>query len=159
MHGTEMQKIRWWRILQNAGNRCFKRREEHRVTCESGGRCSPVDYISGRRWNLTETEDKVKARWWTLFKELLSYLGDLSHSDGWRVLLVPGHRSLYGRCVGAIQESIRVFPPLLQCQTQALLHGIIKLLPPTSATCLEQAKLPPVFIRAVKTKLNINYDK
>lgn len=32
----------------------FKKREKHRVTNKSGGRCTRVDYIPCRRFNLKE---------------------------------------------------------------------------------------------------------
>ncbi|XP_051782811.1 uncharacterized protein LOC127527635 [Erpetoichthys calabaricus] len=38
-------------------NTYFKKREEHRVTYKSGGRCTQVDYILCRRVNLKEIED------------------------------------------------------------------------------------------------------
>ncbi|XP_051781551.1 uncharacterized protein LOC127527298 isoform X2 [Erpetoichthys calabaricus] len=38
-------------------NTYFKKREEHRVTYKSGGRCRQVDYILCRRINLKEIED------------------------------------------------------------------------------------------------------
>ncbi|XP_051776636.1 uncharacterized protein LOC127526150 [Erpetoichthys calabaricus] len=38
-------------------NMYFKKREEHRVTYKSGGRCTRVDYILCRRVNLKEIED------------------------------------------------------------------------------------------------------
>ncbi|XP_051788084.1 uncharacterized protein LOC127529187 [Erpetoichthys calabaricus] len=38
-------------------NTYFKKREEHRITYKSGGRCTQVDYILCRRVNLKEIED------------------------------------------------------------------------------------------------------
>eukprot|EP00064_Thunnus_orientalis_P005610 superscaffoldBa00000558_g5624 len=38
-------------------NMYFKKREEHRVTYKSGGRCTQVDYVLCRRYNLKETGD------------------------------------------------------------------------------------------------------
>ncbi|XP_051780173.1 craniofacial development protein 2-like [Erpetoichthys calabaricus] len=38
-------------------NMYFKKREEHRVTYKSGGRCTQVDYILCRRVDLKEIED------------------------------------------------------------------------------------------------------
>ncbi|XP_051776131.1 uncharacterized protein LOC127526080 [Erpetoichthys calabaricus] len=38
-------------------NMYFKKREEHRVTCKSGGRCTQVDYILCRKVDLKEIED------------------------------------------------------------------------------------------------------
>eukprot|EP00064_Thunnus_orientalis_P016389 superscaffoldBa00003239_g16454 len=38
-------------------NTYFKKREEHRVTYKSGGRCTQVDYVLCRRCNLKEIGD------------------------------------------------------------------------------------------------------
>ena len=38
-------------------NMYFKKREEHRVTYKSGGRCTQVDYVLCRRCNLEEIGD------------------------------------------------------------------------------------------------------
>ncbi|MDM5112198.1 hypothetical protein, partial [Aeromonas caviae] len=38
-------------------NTYFKKREEHRVTYKSGGRCTQVDYILYRRCSLKEIGD------------------------------------------------------------------------------------------------------
>ena len=39
-------------------NTDFRKKEEHRVTCKSGGRCSQVDYVLCRRGSLKEIGDR-----------------------------------------------------------------------------------------------------
>ena len=45
------------RMEMTVVNMYFKKKEEHRVTYKSGGKCAQVDYILSRRCNLKEISD------------------------------------------------------------------------------------------------------